>query len=127
MRHLHCLGRSGRLEEAFELAGHYIQTWEHSPDFFFVLGNLLLDRAVSDPRQAIDTWLPLAGNAWERCLDIGERPDLEGASKVAAAISRSTIFTRSDRNWCCSRGKPQHPPSSQRKLGSHEGGRPLPT
>lgn len=79
MRHLHCLGRSGRLDEALEIAGQHMQTWEHSPDFFFVLGNLLLDQAMSDPRQAVGTWLPLAGNAWERCLEIGERPDLEGS------------------------------------------------
>jgi hypothetical protein len=44
-----------------------------------VLGNLLLDRAMLDPEQAIEHWLPLAVTAWERCLTIGERPDLEGS------------------------------------------------
>ena len=56
-----------------------IQQWTDSPDFFFVLGNLVLDRAMSDPANAVDQWLPLAASAWERCLAIGERPDLEGS------------------------------------------------
>lgn len=79
VRHLHCLGRSGRVDEALGIAEQQIEIWQDSPDFFFVLGNLLLDRAMSDPAQAIGQWLPLAGSAWERCLEIGERPDLDGS------------------------------------------------
>jgi pentatricopeptide repeat protein len=79
IRLLHCLGRSGRVEEALALAGQNMQDWSHSPDFFFVLGNLLLDRAISDPRQALAQWLPLACSAWEQCLELGESPDLEGS------------------------------------------------
>jgi hypothetical protein len=79
VRHLHCLGQSGQTETALDLAEAEIATWQDSPDFFFVLGNLLLDRAMSDPAQALAHWLPLAETAWERCLAIGERPDLEGS------------------------------------------------
>ena len=51
--------------------------WTDSPDFFFVLGNLALDKALANPAHALDQWLPLAESAWERCLEIGERPELE--------------------------------------------------
>lgn len=79
VRHLHCLGQSGQVVQALSLAEQEIESWQDSPDFFFVLGNLLLDRAMSDPVQALGHWLPLAAQAWERCLAIGERPDLEGS------------------------------------------------
>ncbi len=79
VRHLHCLGQSGQSARAIDLAEAELIHWQDSPDFFFVLGNLLLDRALSEPGQAIDHWLPLAQSAWERCLAIGERPELEGS------------------------------------------------
>ncbi|HEX7855480.1 MAG TPA: glycosyltransferase family 2 protein [Sphingobium sp.] len=79
IRYLHCLGQAGRVEEALGLAEQQMENWQDSPDFFFVLGNLLLDRAMSDPAHALAQWLPLAESAWERCLDIGERPELEGS------------------------------------------------
>jgi len=77
--HLQALGRRGDLDAALALAERERAAWEESPDFFFVLGNLLLDRAVFDPAAAIGRWLPMAAAAWQRCLDIGERPDLEGS------------------------------------------------
>lgn len=79
VRHLHCLGQCGESAAALDLAGQEITAWPDSPDLFFVLGNLLLDQAVADPARAIRRWLPLAQAAWERCLAIGERPDLEGS------------------------------------------------
>jgi glycosyltransferase involved in cell wall biosynthesis len=79
VRRLHCLGRAGRLDEALSLAGDHMAAWEGSPDFFFVLGNLLLDRAMADPANALAEWLPLVCSAWESCLAIGERPELEGS------------------------------------------------
>jgi len=77
--YLHCLGRSGRADAGLEIAEREMPHWSHSPDFFFVLGNLLLERAIADPGQAVHHWLPLACAGWERCLKIGERPDLEGS------------------------------------------------
>ncbi len=79
VRHLHCLGQAGRRAEALASAEAQLQRWADSPDFFFTLGNLLLDQALADPAQAMDHWLPLAETAWQRCLEIGERPDLEGS------------------------------------------------
>lgn len=79
VRRLHAMGRAGALAQALDLAGAEIAAMPDSPDLYFVLGNLLLDRAGSDPARALDHWLPLAVRAWERCLAIGERPDLEGS------------------------------------------------
>lgn len=79
IRQMRCLGKIGRADEALALADGEMPNWAGSPDFFFVLGNLLLDRAVADPAKAVSDWLPLAEGAWEQCLVIGERPDLEGS------------------------------------------------
>ena len=56
-----------------------MELWQNSPDFFFTVGNLALNRAMEEPGQALSQWLPLAVTTWERCLDIGERPELEGS------------------------------------------------
>jgi glycosyltransferase involved in cell wall biosynthesis len=77
VRHLHCLGKVGRRDDALRIAEAEMASWAESPDFFFVVGNLALDQALDRPEQALDVWLPLAAFAWERCLAIGERPDLE--------------------------------------------------
>lgn len=79
VRRLHCLGTTGAFAEALAFAQDEMANWTDSPDFFFVLGNLALDQAIADPGQALGEWLPLAESAWTRCLEIGERPDLEGS------------------------------------------------
>ena len=81
VRRLHCLGQAGQAGAALDLASAHMEAVPDSPDFFFTLGNLLLDRAMSDPAEALGHWLPLAIGAWERCLEIGERPDQEGSVK----------------------------------------------
>lgn len=79
IRRLHCLGQSGASDEGIAIAGQQMPCWQDSPDFFFVLGNLAMDRALAEPAHALTEWLPLAATAWERCLEIGERPDLDGS------------------------------------------------
>lgn len=79
VRYLHCLGQAGRLDEACALADPQLAQWPDSPDLFFVIGNLALDQALRHPDQALGQWLPLAEQAWQRCLAIGDRPDLEGS------------------------------------------------
>lgn len=79
VRHLHCLGQSGQTAQALDLAAQQMAHWSHSPDFFFVLGDLALAQATLEPALALDEWLPLAVSAWERCLEIGEQPHLEGS------------------------------------------------
>jgi tetratricopeptide (TPR) repeat protein len=75
---LYALKKAGRHEEAMALADQTLQACGESPDFFFALGDLLLDMAVERPGE-VDRLLPMAQAAWQRCLEIGERPDLHGS------------------------------------------------
>jgi glycosyltransferase involved in cell wall biosynthesis len=78
LRALYALKSVGKLNEAIDLAESEMPNWPDSPDFFFVLGDVLLDFAASQPQQA-DDLVPMIRSAWERCLEIGENPTLEGA------------------------------------------------
>lgn len=78
LRSLYTLKATGRLEDAVHLAQAEMPHWPDSPDFYFVLGDVLLDFAASQPQQASEL-LPMIRGAWERCLAIGENPSLEGA------------------------------------------------
>ena len=49
-----------------------------SPDFFFALGDVLLDLAADQPGKA-EELLPMIEQAWRQCLELGERPELTGA------------------------------------------------
>jgi hypothetical protein len=79
VRCLQCMGQNGQVEEAITLAQARMTEWQDSPDFFFTLGNLWLDWSLKHPAQAQQQGLPMAELAWQRCLEIGERPDLEGS------------------------------------------------
>jgi tetratricopeptide (TPR) repeat protein len=72
------LKKAGRHEQAVWLAEQVLQTCGDSPDFFFALGDLLLDMAVERPEE-VERLLPMAQAAWQRCLTIGERPDQHGS------------------------------------------------
>jgi glycosyltransferase involved in cell wall biosynthesis len=79
VRTLTALRDNGQLAEALILADAEASNWETSPDFYLIVGYLYLDAAAEAPSQAKDHFLPIAESAWRRCLEIGERPDLEGA------------------------------------------------
>jgi len=78
VRRLHALKCAGRHAEGIELASAQMALWSDSPDFFFALGDLMLDWAAREPRRAGEL-LPMIEGAWTRCLEIGERPELDGA------------------------------------------------
>jgi len=77
-RRLFGLKQLKRHDEGMQLAESQLAVCGDSPDFFFALGDLLLDRAADAPEQA-EALLPMMEAAWRRCLEIGERPDLPGA------------------------------------------------
>ncbi len=77
-RRLYALKQLKRHAQGLELAESQLQLCGESPDFFFALGDLLLDFAADTPAQA-EALLPMIEQAWRRCLEIGERPDLSGA------------------------------------------------
>ena len=78
LQYIPCLVATGNVDEALEVCGHEIAKWESSPDFFFILGNAFLDIALLNP-EAAPALLPLIESSYERCLEIGDRPDLEGS------------------------------------------------
>ena len=79
VRALIALKANGQLAEALALADAEVAHWLDSPDFYFVVGDLYLEAASQHPERALSELLPVAESAWKRCLEIGERPDLDGA------------------------------------------------
>ena len=77
VRRLHGLKALQRHAEGMDFADRQLQACIDVPDFFFTLGDLLLDLAAGQPARGAEL-LPLIEAAWTRCLEIGERPDLSG-------------------------------------------------
>ncbi len=77
-RLLFSLKKTGRHAEALDYAQARLATHAASPDFHFALGDLLLDWAAEAPQHAGEL-LPMAQQAWQHCLLIGEQPGLSGA------------------------------------------------
>jgi hypothetical protein len=92
VRELHALKKCRQHAQAVLLAESAMPSWQHSPDFFFALGDLLLDWATEEPARAGEL-LPMIESAWLRCLEIGERPDLEGtvAGRGSTLAARNLI------------------------------------
>jgi glycosyltransferase involved in cell wall biosynthesis len=78
VRAMIALKSAGELHEALVLADAEVANWPESPDFYFTVGDLYLEAAAQDPARAGD-FVRIAESAWKRCLEIGERPDLDGA------------------------------------------------
>ena len=78
VRAMIALKAAGDLRDALVLADGEVANWPNSPDFYFTVGDLYLEAAHQHPERASDL-LPIAESAWKRCLEIGERPDLDGA------------------------------------------------
>ncbi len=76
---LQALKRAERFEEALAFADAEYGNWQRSPDFFFAVADLYLDWASRNPAIAMGELLPIVEGAWKRCLEIGERPDLDGS------------------------------------------------
>ena len=100
LRWLYALKKSGRHEQAVHLAESRMERWQGSPDYWFVVGDLLLDWACEQPERA-DTLLPMIEASWQRCLEIGERPDLEGTvhgrGSYLAAANLAVVYEGSGR------------------------------
>jgi hypothetical protein len=90
VREIHALKKCRRHEDAVLLAEPAMAHWPESPDLFFAIGDLLLDWAAEQPTRAGEL-LPMIESAWLRCLEIGERPDLEGtvAGRGSAHAARN--------------------------------------
>lgn len=76
LRTLFTLKKIGRFEDAMGLAEAEMPRWPGSPDFYFTLGDVLLDWAATRPEHA-STLLPMIESSWLRALEIGEQPSLQ--------------------------------------------------
>ena len=76
LRALYTLKKLGRFEAAVALADAEMARWLASPDFFFTLGDLLLDWAATAPERAGEL-LPMLEASWLRAIEIGEQPQLQ--------------------------------------------------
>ena len=76
LRTLFTLKKLGRFEQAMALAEAEMPRWLGSPDFFFTLGDLLLDWAVARPEHAA-ALLPMIESSWLKAIEIGEQPELQ--------------------------------------------------
>lgn len=79
LRYVYSLGKAGRMDEALAQADAGIQTWPDFPDLCFALGLVLLDAADKHPDEAATRWLPLAEQVFNRCLEIGDQPEMDGS------------------------------------------------
>ncbi len=79
LRYVYSLGKAGRMEEALAQADAGIQAWPDFPDLCFALGLVLLDAAAKHPDEAATQWLPLAEQIFNRCLEIGDQPEMDGS------------------------------------------------
>ncbi len=79
-RRLFALKRLGLHAEGVHFAESEMVNCAASPDFFFALGDLLLDFAAEQPARA-SALLPMAEAAWRQCLELGEQPEQVGAVK----------------------------------------------
>jgi hypothetical protein len=75
LRRLFTLKKAGAFEAAFAFAEAEMAQWTHSPDFFFTLGDVLLDWALAQPGRAGEL-VPMIESCWLRALQIGEQPAL---------------------------------------------------
>lgn len=106
---LKCLSRH---VDAMDFAQTQMEAGNESPDFFFTIGDLLLDLAASQPEQAGEL-LPMIEAAWRRCLDLGERPDQVGAvagrGGHLAAHNLAVVLEGTDRAMEAAELRARHP------------------
>jgi len=79
VRAIIALKDDAQFDAALALANAEVAHWPDSPDFYFAVGDLYLECATQAPDRAATDFLPIVESAWKRCLEIGERPDLDGA------------------------------------------------
>jgi tetratricopeptide (TPR) repeat protein len=95
LRRLFTMKKLHRFDAAMALAEAEMARWAHSPDFFFTLGDVLLDWATAQPQHA-PALLPMIESSWLRALDIGENPDLQdtvrGRGSFLAAHNLAVMF-----------------------------------
>lgn len=113
VRRLFALKKLGRHAEGMDLGEAERERCARVPDFFFALGDLLLDLAAAQPQHAA-LLLPMIETAWRRCLEIGERPDLlqsvPGRGSWSAAHNLALVLAGTGRAAEAEALRAAHPP-----------------
>lgn len=95
VRRMTALKRLHRHADAMDLADSQMTHCGELPDFFFAIGDLLVDIAAEQPAHHASL-LPMIEAAWRRCIEIGERPDLSntvvGAGSHLAAHNLALVL-----------------------------------
>lgn len=78
VRAIYTLKKAQLHQEAIALADAEMPNWPESPDYYFALGDLLLDWTALNPAAA-DDLLPMVEASFHRCLAIGDQPQLDGS------------------------------------------------
>jgi len=79
VRTIVCLTRTGALELGYRFAEDEMGACRQSPDFFYVLAELLHGLANQQPEKSLSQWLPLARVSLLFCLKLGDTPDIAGS------------------------------------------------
>jgi glycosyltransferase involved in cell wall biosynthesis len=95
LRLLFTLKKLGRHAQGIEIADAEMSRFGDSPDFYFTLGDLLLDWAAHEPARGPQL-VPMIESAWQRAVAIGERPELpdsvSGRGSFLAAHNLSVLY-----------------------------------
>lgn len=78
VRAIYTMKKAQLHQEAIALADAEMANWQQSPDYYFALGDLLLDWTTLNP-DAADELLPMVEASFQRCLEIGDQPQLDGS------------------------------------------------
>lgn len=78
VRAIYTMKKAQLHQEAIALADAEMPNWPASPDYYFALGDLLLDWTTLNP-DAADELLPMVEASFQRCLEIGDQPQLDGS------------------------------------------------
>lgn len=101
LRLLFTLKKLARFGDAVTLAQAQHDEYGDSPDYCFALGDLLLGWAAHEPARGAEL-VPLIEAAWQRAVDIGERPELpdsvRGRGSFLPAHNLAVLYTGLDRH-----------------------------
>lgn len=78
VRAIYTMKKAQLHQEGIALADAEMPNWQQSPDYYFALGDLLLDWTTLNP-EAADELLPMVEASFQRCLEIGDQPQLDGS------------------------------------------------
>ncbi len=95
LRRLFTLKKLARFGDAMMLAQTHHHEYGESPDYCFALGDLLLEWAAHEPARGPEL-VPIIEAAWQRAVDIGERPELpdsvHGRGSFLAAHNLAVLY-----------------------------------